>query len=120
MRKLSEIRGEDALDVLADVIEPATEIMTDSAVRTLVRAGKSTQAIKVVLKKHKQAIIKILAIMDGEDVETYSPGFAVLPVKLLELLNDPDMQQVFGLQGQMGDGTTSGSVTENIEEAEKA
>lgn len=118
MRKLSEIRGEDALDVLADIIEPAAEIMTDTELRDLIRSKKNIKAIKFALKNHKRAVIEILAIMDGENVETYAPGFAVLPIKLLELLNDPDMQTVFGLQGQTEDGTTSGSVTENIGAAE--
>ncbi len=120
MRKLSEIRGEDALDVLADVIEPASEIIADTELRDLIRAKKNLQAVRVGLKNHKSAILKILAVMDGEDVETYAPGFATLPLKLLELLNDPDMQQVFGLQGQTEDGKTSGSATESIEETEKA
>lgn len=118
MRKLSEIRGEDALDVLANIIEPAAEIMTDTELRDLIRAKNNLKAIKFALQNHKRAVIEILAIMDGEDVETYDPGFATLPVKLLELLNDPDMQQVFGLQGQNEDGTISGSATENTKAAE--
>ena len=33
MRKLSEIKGEEALDVLAEIIEPAAEIFTDENVK---------------------------------------------------------------------------------------
>ena len=32
MRKLSEIKGEEALDALAEIIEPAAEIFTDEAI----------------------------------------------------------------------------------------
>lgn len=118
MRKLADIRGEDALDVLADILEPAAEIMTDDEFKRLMRANKKLKAIKVALKQHKFAVLTILAVMDGEDVSTYSPGLAVLPIKLLELLNDPDMIQVFYSQSPNEDGKTSGSATVTIEATE--
>ncbi len=113
MRKLSEIKGEEALDVLADILEPAAEIMTDKEFALLVKNKMLIKAVSLALKKHKQAVIKILAIMEDEDPDTYVPGFATLPVKLLELFNDPEMLQVFGLQGEKEDGTSSGSATAN-------
>ena len=109
MRKLSEIKGEDALDVLADILEPAAEIMTDKELVGLVRANKRIKAVSFALKNHKKAVITILAVIDGENPETYSPGLAILPIKLLELFNDPDMIQVFYSQSPNEDGITSGS-----------
>lgn len=118
MRKLSDIRGEEALDVLADLLEPATEIMADTELVALVRSGKKIQAVSHAIRNHKRSIIEILAIMDGESPDTYEPSLTVLPLKIIELLNDPDLIQVFSSQGQMMDGKSFGSATETIKEAE--
>ena len=42
-------------------------------------------------------------------------NFFTLPVKILEILNDPELVKLFGLQGQTGGAISSGSVSENIE-----
>ena len=39
--KLSEITGEAALDLLADIIEPAAEIMSDPKVKELFEKNKA-------------------------------------------------------------------------------
>ncbi len=118
MRKLSEIKGEAALDVLADILEPASEIMTDKEVVSLARSGKRIKAVSMTIKRHKRAVTEILAIMDGENPETYEPRLATLPIKLLELFNDPDIIQVFSLQSPNVDGITSGSAMENTKATE--
>ena len=116
MRKISELRGEDALDVLADILEPASEIMTDNKVAELARSGDRIRAVSVAIKSHKRAVIKILAALEGEDYETYKPALLTLPLKLLEIFNDPDVVQVFTLQGQKTESASFGSATENTEE----
>ena len=60
--------------------------------------------------------MKIMATMDGVPVEEYKCNVFTLPVKILELLNDPDIVQLFTYQGQTGDAKSSGSASENIEE----
>lgn len=116
MRKLSDIKGEDALDVLADILDPATEIMTDNDVVMMARAGENIRAVSTAIKNHKRAVIQILAILDGEDPDEYRPPLMAIPIKLLEVFNDPDMVQVFSLQGQTANEKLSGSAMENTEE----
>lgn len=111
--RISELKGEQALDVLADIMEPAADIMSDKEVAELYRAGNGVKAVSVAIKNHKKAVIEILAILDGEDPATYEPPIMALPVKLLEILNDPGVQQVFTPQGQNEDAESSGSVTGN-------
>ena len=115
MKKLSEVRGEQALDVLADILEPAAEIMTDENVVKLIRSGQKLLAIKAAIKDHKKAVLKILAILDGENPDKYNPPLVTLPLKLIELLNDPDVQMVFSSQGQNQEGNASGSAMESTE-----
>jgi hypothetical protein len=96
MRKLSEIKGEEALDVLAEIIEPAAEIFTDEAVKKALTEGKNKlEAVKVVLKNHKKAVIAVMAALEGVAVEEYQPPLLALPTMLMEVLNDPELQKLF-------------------------
>lgn len=120
MKKLSELKGEAALDILADILEPASEIMTDKEVAFLARGGENVKAVSKAIKNHKKAVIQILAAFEGEDPEKYEPPIMALPIKLLEILNDPDVQTVFSMQGQSTDESASGSATATTGETETA
>lgn len=103
--KLSEIKGERALDVLADLIDPVAEIFGDKEIMTALQSGKApAKAIKLALKNHKRAVLDMMAAIDGEDPETYQPSLFVLPKRLLDLLNDPEVQQLFSSQETTSDG----------------
>lgn len=109
--KLSELKGEAALDVLAELIEPAVEIMQDKELKAALEAKEMAKGIKIAIKNHKKAVIHMMAIVDGEDPETYQPGVLDLPVKLLNLLNDPDVMGLFRLPQGQENQFGSGSIT---------
>ena len=113
--KLSEYQGEAALDILADLIEPAGEIMSDKEIGEVFKKNRF-KAIGLAIKNHKKAVMQIMATIDGVPVEEYKCNVFTLPVKILELLNDPDIVQLFTYQGQTGDANSSGSASGNIEE----
>lgn len=96
MRKLCEIKGEDGLKVLAEIIDPAVEIFTDEKIKGSLKDSKEySKAIKIILKNHSKAIITILAALEGVAVEEYQPSMLELPARLIELFNDPDLQKLF-------------------------
>jgi hypothetical protein len=116
--KLSEYKGEQALDMLADLIEPATAIMADPEIARLTRAKiPAIKIVKVAIKNHKREVLEIMATLDGADPKDYAEkvNLFTLPAKLLEIINDPDLMSLFTLQGQSKDETNSGSASENIE-----
>ena len=113
--KLSEYQGEAALDLLADLIEPAGEIMSDKQIGDIFKENRF-KAIGLAIKNHKRAVMQIPATMDGVPVDEYKCNVFTLPVKILELLNDPALVQLFTSQGQTGDANSSGSASENTEE----
>ena len=113
--KLSEYQGEAALDILAELIEPAGEIMSDKHLGEAFKENRF-KAIGMAIKNHKKAMIQILATMDGVPVDEYKCNVFSLPVKILELLNDPEMIQLFQYQGQTGDAKSSGSASVNTED----
>lgn len=96
MRKLSEVKGEEALDVLADILEPITVIANDEEVR----AGFDTNVAKcvsVALKKYKKEILAIFASINGKSVEETSEEIDLLslPSYIVDVLTEPAIQRLF-------------------------
>lgn len=121
IKNLADVKGDAALDLVADLIDPVTEIMSDPVVAAAYRGtekepGSKAKAIKVAIKTHKKAVTTILALMDEEDPKTYEPSAMVIPVRLLQILNDPDMNSLFTSADQSSEENTSGSVSENSKE----
>lgn len=113
--RLSDYEGEDALELLADLLDPVAEIFGDPEVVKPIRAGKTLAGVQAAIKGHKQAVITMLALIDGEDPRAYRITFFSLPRKLLDILNDPEVQNLFQWQGQTTEEASSGSATVNTE-----
>lgn len=112
--KLNEIKGEQALDVLADIMIPACDIAADPALAKKIDAGDpKVVVVAYVLKNHKKQVLEIMARLDGEDPARYSPNLLALPKKVLEIVNDPEIMAFFTSQGQTEDEELSGSATES-------
>ena len=117
--RISEVRGEKAVDMLADLLDPITEIASDATVKEAVVNGSRIDAVRTILKSHKKQVLKILAILDEENPDTYSPSLPEIPMKILEFFNDPVFAPFFSSQGQKQEEVHSGSATENIGDKEE-
>ena len=123
--KLSEIKGVDAIDAIADMLDPITAIMADDEIRKLMsmvpRPSTLTIATKI-MKKKKKEILEILAVMHGENPETFSPSLIELPIMLVNLINEvqnnEELMSLFRSQHQMISNVSFGAVTGNTEETE--
>lgn len=93
--KLSEYKNEQALDILADILEPSAKIFSDKDVKKAFETGDKIKGIKAAIKTHKSEIIEILAVLDGVPVAEYECNVLTLPIKLLEILNDTDLMSFF-------------------------
>ena len=93
--KLSEYKNEQALDILADILEPSSKIFSDKEVKKAFETGDKIRGIKAAIKTHKSEIIEILAVLDGVPVAEYECNVLTLPIKLLEILNDTDLMSFF-------------------------
>lgn len=108
--KLSDIKGERVFDVIADIIEPVSNIAQDNEI-TLFKREKPPEGVTarafalqkiaknapLLLKKHKGDISTVLAAIKGQTVEEYVAGLnmATLSIDLLELLNDQEFVSFF-------------------------
>ena len=121
MRKLSEIKNEDALDFIADIIEPLSRICGDPELAEYRKNGEKitvANLAKWVIKHHKSDVIECLAIIDGEPVEEYNRSVMEITFRVLEIMNDKDLISLFTSQSLTTEKTSSGSATENIEAKE--
>ena len=117
-RKLSEVQNEDALDLLADILDPLIEICADEKLKSMIEEKKHTrlELVKYVIKSHKSSVIQILATIEGVPVEEYRCNVLTLPAVLLDLVNDPEVIKLFTLQGQKIQPLHSGPAMEDIAE----
>lgn len=120
MKKISEYRDEEALDLLADIMEPAVAILADPDVRLAFEHEHIIKAVRVAIKGHKRSVMEILARMEGVPVEEYHCNVITLPARLLEVLNDKEVLGFFTEQAQNANlNAVSGPATEITEETEK-
>lgn len=114
-----DVKNEQAIEMLAEIIDPAVEIFSDEAVVKEFRLGNNMGGIKIILKNHSKAILEILARFDGVEPDEYECNVLTLPARLLEFFNDPDMMVLFQSQGQKTGVNFSGSATESTAVEEK-
>lgn len=116
--KLSEYKNEQALDILADIIEPSAKIFTDPNVKQAFSKGDKIKGIKAAIKNHKPEVLEILAVLDGVPVEEYECSVLTLPAKILEILNDTALTDFFNSQRLTEQKPVSVAVTGNIKATE--
>lgn len=131
---LSDFQDEEALDLLADIIEPVGTILEDEEIAKIYEEGTKSKEdtksgnfgiklklklVSVMIRNHKREVIEILAKLDKKDVADYHCNVLSLPVTLLSILNDPLMMDFFVPQVQKKGETSFGPVTENTEETEE-
>ena len=118
--KLSEIKGERALDLLVDLIDPITLILADEEIVKIYKSNlPNILLVKRLIANHKKEVLTILALLNEEDPKTYEPSLIALPKMLLDLLNDKELMDLFYSQDQMKRNESSGSAMESIKAQEE-
>lgn len=107
----------DKLDLLAELIDPMSEIFTDPEALLCWKGGRRAEGVKLMVKNHKDAIVRILAAIEGEDPETYRIDGAVLMLKLIVKYNELKelADALFPSAAQSADDASSGPAMEAIQ-----
>lgn len=117
--RLSEFKDEKAIEVIADLLEPAEEIISNPANKEAaqkIREGKNGKMkfATAMLKNNRSAVMKMLAVLHDTPIEKFHCNAASLIKDLYDMLTDEEILLAFGLQGQESGEESSGSATENI------
>ena len=87
MYKLSEIKGEKALDVIVEIAGPIANIATDKQLKGLFANGSASSNVdkvaRFILKNHREDTVAILAALSLETPSEYIDGLS-----LTQLLGD--------------------------------
>ena len=114
--KLSEYKNEEALDLLADVIEPVTTMLSDPAVVSIFQSdAPKVKLVTYLLKNHKAEVLEVLARLDGVPVSEYQCNVLSLPIKLLEIMKDKELMSFFSASAEL-EVISSGDATENTKD----
>lgn len=103
----------DKLDLLCELIDPIEEIIGDKEALLLWKGGSRAAGIKRMIQKHKDAVIRVLAAIEGEDPDTYHIDGAVLLLKVVAKFSElQDLADaLFPSAAQSADGASSGPLT---------
>lgn len=121
--RLSEIKGVDAIDVIADIIEPVTVILADEEIQQVITEKKPTLLIaKTILKNQKEAILEVLAVLHKENPKEFKPSLIELPIMLVQLIQDlmdnKELVDLFQSQEMTTASVSSFPVMQNTEVTE--
>ena len=102
--KLSDIKGDRVLDVIADIIDPIANMVQDKDIAAMFKreavpdgmkardffAKRMCKGLPVLLKSHKADIIAIMAAIEGVTPEQYAAllDFPKLFTDVMELVTD--------------------------------
>lgn len=119
MKRLSDYKGEEAIELWADLLDPLTEILTDEELQKETRAGKPKIVLaKIILKNHAKEAEQLLLRVDPTPIDALN-----IVLRLVGLINEigqhEDIKSFFGYAAQAKmEEESSGSVTENTEARE--
>lgn len=92
--RLSDYKDDAAIELVAELMIPATEIMADESIANAFRSGQPKLMVaKTLLKSKAAAVRQVFAILNG--VEEYHCTPISLMKDLLDLLNDPELMELF-------------------------
>ena len=123
--RISEFKGEKAIDLLAEIIEPAAAIFADEKVTNAFKKDtdenkKGIPALAAhIFKNHKAETLEILAALNDVSVDKYNANPIMIIAQLITVLQDTmaqDVLAVFTSPAQKTDEESSGAVTENTQE----
>lgn len=116
MKKLSDYKGDEAIELWADLLEPLTEILGDQKIQNVINSGEPKLIIaKEILKAHKKEATEILLRVDPEPINGLNIIVRLIAV-FADIGEDEEIKAFFGYaeQEQM-ENESGGSVTENTE-----
>ena len=125
MKKLSEFKDDEAMDVLAEILEPAYNLIKDNDFKVAMRGDKEKgilpnrlEAVKVAITKHRKDVVKMMAVLNETPVEEFHYNLLTLPTMMLEMLNDKELIRFFSYKSETDFEIPSGSAMENTEESQ--
>lgn len=120
MKRLSDYKDEEAIDLWADLLDSILTIFADPDISKAVGSGQPALVIaKKIVKEHKKEAADILLRIDPTPIDGLNIVIRLLDV-IMEIEESPEIMGFLGSSAEKKKPqTSSGSATENTEEKEK-
>ena len=120
MKRLTDYKDEDAIELWADLLDPFVEIIGDKTITDMMRGGAAPiDVAKAILKDHRKDACQILLRIDDTPLDGLNILVRLVTI-LLDIENSKELQGFFGSAEQVKTGSGSfGSHTANTEDAEE-
>lgn len=113
--KLSDFKGEEAVDVLAKLMVPAVSIATDEEVQKIYNEKTLAELFVYIMDKYKKHVLDIYEVLCKDKAKNATP--AGLLKMFSDIMTDDELRSLFfASRGQNEQETHSGSATENTED----
>lgn len=120
MKRLSDYKNEEAIELWANLLDPIIHIFQDKEMQAAIKNGKSPlEKAKTVLLTHKSDAVAIILAIDPTPITGLNLVVRLVDV-LMEIENSEEFGSFFGSPHPgMKEEESSGSAMENTEEEEK-
>lgn len=112
--RLSEFKDEKAVEVVAKLLVPIGNIAAD---KEMANARKNSRHMgefaSLLLQRHTQDVMAMLAVLNDREPSDYHCTAATVLMDTFNMLSDPELMALFGLQRQTS--ASSGSASETTE-----
>lgn len=117
--RLSDFKDEKAIEIVAKLLVPIGNIAANAKNFDARSKGKLAFA-SALLQNNAKDVKDIFAILNEVEPGEYHTNAASVLMDTLEMLNDPALLELFGLQGQTSASSGSASTTGEAVEGSKA
>lgn len=107
MKKLTDYKDDEAIELWADLLDPLTEILTDDKIRDVVQNRKSRiDIVKTILRLHKKEATEVLLRIDPSPLDGLN---IILRLKALvsDIGDNEEIKSFFVSSGQGKTGSES-------------
>lgn len=112
--RLSDFKDEKAIEVVADLLEPIANVVTNEKNAEAKDKGV-LQFASAMLKNSAADVKSILAILDDKDPAEYHCTAASVLGDVVNMLSDPELMQLFGLRSETATSAGSASMKTEVE-----
>lgn len=117
MKRLSDYKGAEALDLWASIMPNLVDIMSDTELQNIDKKATLFDIASHVFSRHGNAVAEILTTIDPTPINGLNVITRLVGV-IQEVMTDEDMRAFFGLQSLNLVSDSFGSAMENTEDKE--
>ena len=118
MKKLSDYKGEEAIELWANILDPAVEIVGDKKIAAMIRKKFPMIVVaREAIKTYPKEVCNLLLAIDPTPLDGINIITRLVNV-IKEVSEDETIRSFFGSSAGNTEGTPSGSAMEITEEGE--